>query len=72
MDNQTAHRWAERRLRKRFPRRIDIKWFQAYAPELAPVKQVWNHSKYIDLANYIPGDVFSLEKTVCKYINHTA
>ncbi|HOK96154.1 MAG TPA: transposase [Anaerohalosphaeraceae bacterium] len=70
LDRSLVHRWAERRLRKRFSRRIDIEWFPAYAPELNPVEQVWNHSKYSELANYIPDDVLALEKAVCKSINH--
>ena len=57
-------------MRKRFSGRIDIEWFPAYAPELNPVEQVWNHSKYSELANYIPDDVFALEKAVCKFVKH--
>ncbi len=29
----------------------------AYAPELNLVEHVWNHSKYSDLANFIPHDI---------------
>ena len=70
LDRSLVHRWAERRLRKRFAKRIDIEWFPAYAPELNPVEQVWNHSKYSDLANYIPDDVLALENAVFKSIRH--
>jgi len=42
----------------------------AYAPDLNPVDQVWNHSKYSELANYIPYDVFALERAVCDSIQH--
>jgi len=70
LDRWPVHRWAERRLRRRFSRRIDIEWFPAYAPELNPVEQVWNHSKYSELANYIPDDVRALEKAVCESIEH--
>ena len=70
LDRWPVHRWAERRLRRRFSRRIDIEWFPAYAPELNPVEQVWNHSKYSELANYIPDDVPALEKAVRKSIEH--
>ena len=34
--------------------------FGAYAPDLNPVEQVWSHTKYADLANYIPDDVEAL------------
>lgn len=35
---------------------IQVEWLPAYAPELNPVEQVWNHSKNVDLANFIPRD----------------
>ncbi len=36
----------------------------SYAPELNPVEQCWNHTKYTDLANFIPDDVDHLQKAV--------
>ena len=60
LDRWLVHRRAERRLRKRFSRRIDVEWFPAYAPEFNPVEQIWNHTKYSKLANYIHEDVFAL------------
>lgn len=57
LDRWLAHRWAQPRLRKRFARRIGIEWFPAYAPELNPVEQLWNYSKYGRLANFIPDDI---------------
>ena len=35
---------------------IQVEWLPAYAPELNPAEQVWNHAKYSDLANFIPED----------------
>ena len=70
LDRWLVHRWGTRRLQKRFPRRIKIEWLPAYAPELNPAEQVWNHSKYSDLANYVPEDVYELEKAVCSSIRH--
>ena len=32
----------------------------AVAPNLNPVEHVWNHTKYGDLANYVPDDVLDL------------
>ena len=32
-----------------------------YAPDLNPVEHVWNHTKYGDLANYIPDNLLDLE-----------
>jgi len=36
--------------------RIHLEWLPAYAPELNPAEQAWNHAKYSDLANFIPHD----------------
>jgi len=70
IDRWLVHRWAARRLQRRFCRRIQIEWLPAYAPELNPVEGVWNHSKYCDLANYVPDDIFMLRKAACQSISH--
>jgi transposase len=36
----------------------------AYAPDLNPAEQVWNHAKYADLANFIPADLADLGRAV--------
>ena len=58
------HRSGAKRLRDRFVQRICIEWFPAYAPELNPDEQVWNRTKYADLANHIPKDVLVLGQEV--------
>lgn len=35
---------------------VRVEWLPAYAPDLNPTEQVWNHAKYCDLANFIPDD----------------
>lgn len=35
-----------------------------YAPDLNPVEHVWKHTKYDELANYIPDDLLDLENCV--------
>jgi len=70
LDRWLVHRWTERRLCKSFTKRIDIEWFPAYALDLNLIEQVWNHSRYNDLANYISDDIFELRKAVCRSINH--
>lgn len=70
LDRWLVHRWGVKRIEKRFSRRVEIEWLPAYAPELNPVEQVWNHSKYGKLANYIPEDVCELKKSVYFTINH--
>lgn len=55
------------------------KWFQAnhptwftfeslpsYAPELNPVEECWEHTKYTDLVNYAPKDIDDLELRAAK------
>jgi transposase len=44
--------------------RIRVEWLPAYAPELNPAEQVWNHAKYSDLANFIPEDCDDLHRQV--------
>jgi transposase len=70
-DRWMVHRSAGRRLRERFPRRIHIEWLPAYAPELNPVEQVWNRSKYVDLANFIPQDAAQLSRALRGSLRHT-
>ena len=43
---------------------IQVEWLPAYAPELNPAEQVWNHSKYSDLANLSPEDIDELYQLV--------
>jgi transposase len=64
IDRWQVHRSGARRLLLRFPRRVHIEWLPAYAPELNPDERVWNHTKYDDLANYIPDDVTALGRAI--------
>jgi len=64
IDRWMVHRSGVRRLRERFGKRIDVEWLPAYAPELNPVEQIWNYSKYSQLANFIPDDVAHLADTL--------
>ncbi|MFH1418430.1 MAG: transposase [Planctomycetota bacterium] len=50
---------------------MDVEWLPPYAPELNPVEQVWGHTKYADLANYIPGDILELAREVIDSIERT-
>jgi transposase len=63
-DRWMVHRSAAKRLHERFPKRVRIEWLPPYAPDLNPDEQVWNRTKYSDLANYIPNDIHSLAKAV--------
>lgn len=50
---------------------FELEWLPSYAPELNPVEMVWNHTKYADLANFIPEDVDHLLQEVNASIAHT-
>ena len=62
LDRYNVHRKAVRLLREKHPAWFDAEWLPAYAPDLNPVEQVWNHSKYSDLANFIADDVDHLQR----------
>jgi transposase len=64
LDRLNAHRKAVRVLLEEHPDRFEPAWLPAYAPELNPVEQVWNHAKYSHLANFIPEDIGHLERAV--------
>ena len=44
-DRWSVHRSALVELERRYPERLAIEWLPAYAPELNPTEQVWNHTK---------------------------
>lgn len=64
MDRWMVHRSGARQLKARFGSRADVEWLPAYAPELNPVEQVWNHRKYSRLTNLIPDHVEHLAQAV--------
>ena len=71
VDRWQVHRAGALRLLRRFPERVEVEWLPAYAPDLNPVEQVWNRTKYTDLANYIPNDILSLGREVAHSIRCT-
>ena len=64
LDFHRIHREAVRLLRESHADWLEVEWLPFYAPELNPVEQIWNHSKYSDLANFIPADVEALYEQV--------
>jgi len=64
LDRWSVHRSGARRLTERFGSKVRIEWLPAYAPDLNPVEAVWSHTKYADLANYIPDHVDALADEV--------
>jgi transposase len=71
LDRWSVHQAGVQRLLRRFRKRVQIEWLPAYAPELNPVEQVWNRTKYTDLANYVPDDIVSLGREVAHSIRQT-
>lgn len=59
-DRLKAHRSAVRQLTDRGAKWLTVEWLPPYAPDLDPVEDVWNQSKYGDLANVIPNDIDEL------------
>jgi len=68
LDRYSVHRKAVRLLGQEHLDWFEAEWFPAYAPELNPVEQIWNHTKYADLANFIPHDVDHLDREVTNSI----
>jgi hypothetical protein len=63
-DRLRAHRSAVHQLQEDGAAWLQVEWLPAYAPELDPVENVWNQSKYGDLANVIPNDIGELHDTL--------
>jgi transposase len=62
-DRLPAHRSAVRQLlTDAGVRWLRVEWLPAYAPELDPVEDVWNQSKYGHLANIAPDDINDLHE----------
>jgi transposase len=57
LDRYSAHRKAVRLLQEAGVDWFEVEWLPGYAPDLNPVEMLWNHTKYADLANFIPDDV---------------
>lgn len=71
LDRYSAHRKAVRLLQAKHPDWFEVEWLPAYAPELNPVEMLWNHTKYADLANFIPEDVHHLHQAVAISLTDT-
>lgn len=50
-----------------FPR-LSLERLPPYAPELNPVEYLWNHLKYGKLANFVPDDVFQLDRVLHQHL----
>jgi hypothetical protein len=68
-DRWAVHRSAAAYFDKNHPDWFQFEWLPPYCPELNPVEQCWNHTKYSDLANFIPVDVNHLQNEVYNSID---
>jgi transposase len=65
-DRSMPHRSAAAYFRRHHPDWFIFEWLPPYSPELNPTEQCWNHTKYADLANFIPDDVNHLHSSVSR------
>ena len=63
-DRWAVHHSAAAYFDKNHPYWFEFEWLPPYSPQLNPVEQCWNHTKYGDLANFIPDDINHLETEV--------
>lgn len=63
-DRWQVHRSAAKRIAESRLQNIEFEWLPAYAPELNPVEPRWSHTKYSDLANFVPLDASHLKRNV--------
>jgi len=70
MGRWMVHRSAARQLLERYSHWLSVEWLPPYAPKLNPVEQSWNHTKYAELANFIPDDVEHLAEAVHGCVNN--
>jgi len=64
LDRWSVHRSGVAQLQKRYGSAVQVEWLPAYAPDLNPVERVWGHTKYSELANFIPDDLDHLHQHV--------
>jgi len=69
LDRWSVHRKAAKALAG--DERFRVEWLPPYAPDLNPVEFVWDHSKYGDLANYVPDDLADLREEMTESIAQT-
>jgi len=72
LDRWSVHRAAAKQILDSRLRNIEFEWLPAYAPELNPVEALWSHTKYGELANFVPDDTPQLQRTVRKSLKSQA
>lgn len=68
LDRYSVHRAAVSRLLAKGAHWLAVEWLPAYAPDLNPVEQCWNHAKYAQLPNFVPKNIDHLQTKVANAI----
>lgn len=63
-DRWSVHRSTAKKILNSRLKHIDFEWLPAYSPELNPVEARWSHTKFGDLANFVPDDTPELKRAV--------
>jgi transposase len=63
-DRFSGHKKAARLLKHLYGPRIHVEFLPAYAPKLNVVEHCWGHTKYGEMANFIPKDIDDLAQEV--------
>jgi len=63
-DRLNVHRSTAAYFKQHHPTWFRFEYLPAYAPQLNPTEQCWNHTKYADLPNFIPKDLEHLGKAI--------
>ena len=67
-DRYQVHKSAVRQLRDAGASWLQVEWLPPYAPDLNPVEAIWNHTKCVDLADFLPDDLDELQAAIIKSI----
>ena len=71
-DRWQVHRSAAKQMATSRTKSIEFEWLPAYAPELNPVEPRWSHTKYSQLANFVPDDTPQLKRSVSSALKKQA
>jgi transposase len=63
-DGWNVHRATAAYFEENHPTWFTFEPLPSYSPELNPVEQCWNHTKWSDLPNFVPNDLDHLSKAV--------
>ena len=69
-DRSSVHRSAAAFFTAHHPGWFEFEELPSYAPELNPVEECWNRTKYTDLPNFIPHDIDHLDAAVTEAIDN--